>query len=176
MAFVAGLFGGLFAAAMSSMDSGINSIATVIVNDFIKPLRRKQQSEHHDVKLARILTLALGVLGMLVACYATTLEQILKASQTFLGLFSGPVLGLFLLGVLTKRATFKGWVVGAVAAIAGTVYIQNYTEVHFIYYFPFCFGVNFTVGYLASAILKSGKTPAELTVWGRHALKRHTEI
>ncbi len=162
----------IFAAAMSSMDSGINSLATVIVNDFVKPLRRKEQSEHHDVRLARILTLALGVLGILVACYASTIEQIIKVSQTFLGLFSGPVLGLFLLGVLTKRATFKGWLVGAVVAIAGTFYIQNYTEVHFVYYFPFCFGVNFIVGYLASVILKSAETPAELTVWGRHTIKK----
>ena len=52
----------IFAAAMSSMDSGINSVATVIVNDFVKPLRKKPKPEHHDVNLARILTLGLDFL------------------------------------------------------------------------------------------------------------------
>lgn len=161
----------IFAAAMSSMDSGINSLATVIVNDFVKPLRKKVKSELDDVKLARILTLVLGVLGIGIACYAKTLEDILKAAQTFLGLFSGPILAMFLLGVLTRRGNFFGWLIGTLVALPATIYVQNVVEIHWIYYFPFCFGVTLIIGYFASLVVCPKKAPAELTLWGRSQLK-----
>lgn len=139
----------IFAAAMSSMDSGINSLATVIVNDFIKPLRHEPSIARHDVRLARYLTFGLGALAIGAACYASTIGQVLKAAQTFLGLFSGPILALFMLGVLTKRGNFLGWCVGTVPAIVATIYIQR-IGIHWTYYFPVCFAISFVVGYLAS--------------------------
>ncbi len=61
------LITGIFAAAMSSVDSGINSVATVSINDFVRPLRSRPRSEQHDVKLARFLTLLLGSFATVVA-------------------------------------------------------------------------------------------------------------
>jgi SSS family transporter len=155
----------LFAAAMSSMDSGINSLATVIVTDFIKPLRRKPSIPRNDIRLARYLTFSLGALAIGVACYASTIGQVLKASQIFLGLFSGPVLALFMLGVLSRRANFRGWCVGTVPAIVATIYVQR-IGIHWTYYFPFCFAVSFVVGYLASALISDPHGRTELTIWG----------
>ena len=165
----------IFAAAMSSMDSGINSLSTVIVNDFIKPLRRKTVSEHHDVNLARTLTFTLGAFAIGVACFVSTIEQILKASSGFLGLFAAPILVLFILGVLTRRANFKGWLVGTVVAVAATLWVQKDTDVHFIYYFPFCFIISFVLGYLMSVIIRSPLAPLEITIWGRSELKQEGE-
>ncbi|MCA9438814.1 MAG: sodium/solute symporter, partial [Candidatus Omnitrophica bacterium] len=51
---------GVFAAAMSSVDSGINSLSTIVVNDFVKPLRGKEMDEGSDVLLARILVVLFG--------------------------------------------------------------------------------------------------------------------
>lgn len=162
----------IFAAAMSSMDSGINSMATVIVNDFVRPLRRRMRSELHDVGLARLLTLLLGTFATGIAFYVSTIEQIYKASSSFLGLFAGPILALFLMGMLTRRATFSGWLIGLLVAIPATIWVQHDTQVHFIYYFPFCFGVCAIIGYLASLVIgiTTGWTrieERELTVWGR---------
>ena len=165
----------IFAAAMSSMDSGINSLSTVIVNDFIKPLRRKSESEHHDVNLARTLTFSLGAFAIGVACFVSTIEQILKAASGFLGLFAAPILVLFILGVLTRRANFKGWLVGTVVAVAATLWVQKETEVHFIYYFPFCFIISIVLGYLGSVIFRSPLAPLEITIWGRSGLKQEGE-
>lgn len=172
----------IFAAAMSSMDSGINSLATVIVNDFVKPLRNKVRSELDDVKLARILTLVLGALGIAIACYAKTLENILQASQTFLGLFAGPILAMFLLGIFTRRGNFWGWLVGTLVALPATMVMQNChkwiegcPKVHWIYYFPFCFGVSLILGYVASLMIPCKKAPAELTLWGRSELKSEAQ-
>jgi len=51
----------VFAAAMSSMDSGINSIATVIVSDFVAPVRGAALTDAAALRLARILTFGLGL-------------------------------------------------------------------------------------------------------------------
>ncbi|MCG8435106.1 MAG: sodium/solute symporter, partial [Gammaproteobacteria bacterium] len=110
----------IFAAAMSSMDSGINSLSTVIVRDFVQPLRKELQSEQHDVWLARILTIVLGTLAIVAACYAATIQQVLKAALTFLGLFTGPILALFLLGMLTRRGNYQGWLAAMIASVVAT--------------------------------------------------------
>ena len=161
----------IFAAAMSSMDSGINSMTTVVVTDLVKPLRAKQKTEQHDVKLARLLTLLLGSLATGVAFYVSGIEQIIKASSAFLGLFAGPILALFLLGMLTRRANFIGWLAGVLVAIPTTVWLQHGTDVHFIYYFPFCFAIAGCVGYVASMLVHIfGRLPSadkQLTIWGR---------
>lgn len=158
---------GIFAAAMSSMDSGINSLSTVIVNDFIKTLRSTEASEAHDVNTARILTVVFGGLATLVAFFAASIGDIVKTSQSFLGLFSGPVLALFLLGILTKRGSFAGWLVGLAVALPTTMWIQNKTSVHFVYYFPYSFLTCFLVALCASVLVSAKKVDSQLTIWGK---------
>ena len=151
----------IFAAAMSSMDSGINSLATVVVNDFVKPLRKATSGSIGEVTLARVLTVVLGLLATGMAFYASNLEHIVKAWSWFIGLFAGPILAIFLLGILTRWANFAGWLIGTVAAIAATIWLQNATEVHWVYYFPFCFIISFSAGLIASvplAIWKGKRT------------------
>lgn len=161
----------IFAAAMSSMDSGINSLATVILNDFVKPLSSKPRTDRENIRLARILTFALGAFAVGIACFTSRIGHVFKASTAILALFAGPNLAIFLLGVLTRRANFKGWLVGTTIAIPATIWLQYRIEAHFIYYFPFCFGISFIIGYLASVLLGRTKAPAESTIWGRSKLK-----
>lgn len=158
---------GVFAAAMSSMDSGINSVSTVVINDFVTPLRRKKRTEEHDVLLARLLTLFFGTFATGVAFLASSIGDLIKASQTFLGLFSGPVLALFLMGILTLRGSFRGWLTGVLVAIPGTILIQRFTEVHFVYYFPLSFAVTLIIGLAASYVFPAPPADPALTIWGK---------
>lgn len=148
----------IFAAAMSSMDSGINSIATVVVNDFVRKADRA-------VPLARILTVVLGVFATGIAFYVSSVGGIIKAFATFMGLFSAPVLALFLLGILTRRGNFKGWLVGLAVSIPATLWLQKSVGAHWVYYFPFSFTVAFLIGLLASRFFKTDPAPDELTVF-----------
>lgn len=157
---------GFFAAAMSSVDSGLNSVTTVLVNDFIRPTRFRPATERGELRLARLLTLALGAFATGLAFFAASLGPVLKASQAFLGLFSGPVLALFLLGMLTRRGSFAGWCAGLAVALPLTIWVQRGTEIHFIYYFPLSFLVCFGVGYAASFVMP-GRADSSLTVWSR---------
>jgi len=161
----------VFAAAMSSMDSGINSIATVLIKDF--PLLRSNggpavasgEGGYNEVRTARILTVALGGLATGVAFYASTLDSILEAFFSFMGMFSAPVLALFLLGTLTRRGNFRGWLIGACISIGFSLWLQKFTAVNAIYYFPFSFAVSFGIALFASRFFHIAPAPRDLTVW-----------
>ena len=103
-------------------------------------------------------------------------DKILKASSAFLDLFGGPILTLFLLGMLTRRVTFRSRLIGLMVAVPTTFWLQQGTDLHFIYYFPVCFGGCAGVGYLASLLLgTAGGGPLarpELTLWGRPRLSQ----
>ncbi|HAS81604.1 MAG TPA: hypothetical protein DCS43_02725 [Verrucomicrobia bacterium] len=143
------LISAIFAAAMSSMDSGINSLATVIEIDLIKPFRRHLRDELHDVKQARLLTIILGVVSTAMAFGISRTGNIIEAFSTYMGLFNAPVLALFVLGLAVKQARFAAWCAGVPLAIAATLAAKAY-GVHWVYYFPLSFIVCFSTGWLLS--------------------------
>ncbi len=163
------LIAALFAAAMSSMDSGISCVSTVIIHDFLRPARKAPATEAHDLRLARTLTFALGAFATALAFYVSRFEHLIEAYTHIVSLFNAPILGLFLLGMLTRRADFAGWAVGALVAIAATQALQSFTAVHFSYQFPLALFLVVAVGYAAS--FRPGRRPAAphpgLTVWDR---------
>ena len=157
----------IFAAAMSSMDSGISSLATVVVHDFVQPLRKRARSARHDLAMARILTLVFGLLATGVAFYISTFKHIIQAYTTIISVFSGPVLALFLLGMLTRRGRFAAWLAGAAISIPATLWLKYGTEVHWTYYFPFAFGISMLTGYVLSMLLPPRPAAAGLTLADR---------
>lgn len=159
----------VFAAAMSSMDSGVNSVATVIVKDFVQPLRGRAAAESADVALARVLTLLLGAAATGAAFYAARIGSIIEAWSSFMSLFAGPILAVFLLGMLWRNINILGWVMGCFVSVAGTFYIQTQTQVIWFYYLPISFGLCFAVGLAAGKILPSRPAAEGTTVqwpWG----------
>lgn len=163
----------IFAAAMSSMDSGIHSLSTVVVNDLVKPLRKSPRADADDLRLARFLTFLLGSFAVAVAVFVSMIENILKASSTFLSLFSGPVFALFVLGAMTRVGKFTGWVFGVVLAMLITVWLQrhswmvdgNEVTVHWIYYYPICFLITFVLGLLFSLLMPGPLADIDDTIY-----------
>ncbi len=145
----------IFAAAMSSMDSGINSCATVILFDFIKPLSKKNRTEKQELFLGRLLTLLLGIAAIGIAFITSSIGHLIKAYTTFISLFGAPILTIFLLGMLSKRVTFLGWIIGCLVSIPATLWLQLSVKAHWVYYFPFSFLVCFAVTLTCSFIFKA---------------------
>ncbi len=153
----------LFAAAMSSMDSGISCVSTVIVNDFVKPLRGGSDNDAQDLRLARWLTFALGVFATGLAFYISSFNQLIEAYSSIISLFNAPILALFLLGIFSRRCQLGHWIFGAALGVAANLCVQNYTKVHWIYYFPLSLGLSFGAAWLASRLSKR-TAPAALTL------------
>ncbi len=146
----------VFAAAMSSMDSGINSLVTVIDNEFVARLGRKAETGG-AVRRARALTLVLGASATGLAFYAAKIGDIIEAFFTFMSLFNAPVLALFILGVVSSRARAGAWLLGAAVSIPCTMWLQNLDGVHWVYYFPFSFACTYALGWCVSVALPERK-------------------
>ncbi|MBN1911963.1 MAG: sodium/solute symporter [Pirellulales bacterium] len=114
------LIAAILAAAMSTVDSGLNSLATCSVADFYGRVFSPNASQKRKVAAARVLTVVWGVLAiasaaLMIWLFGPRREQnpLIFVSEVTLGLFGGILLGIFLLGILSRRATSLGALVGA---------------------------------------------------------------
>jgi len=166
------LIAGIFAAAMSSIDSGVNSIAAVITTDFVRRFSRGAD-ERFMLTLARVLTVVIGAVGTGIALGMAMWD--IKSQYAFfmtvLGLFTGGLAGLFVLGIFTRRATAWGSLAGALAsaAVMAVAQIQpSWLPLHPLLYGVVSLGVCIVVGYLASLVLPDRpRSQAGLTVFTR---------
>jgi solute:Na+ symporter, SSS family len=96
----------LFAAAMSSLDSGMNSMATAITTDFYQRFWPKS-SQRASLWVARLATAAVDVAGTGFAIYMAYLQSPSVWNQflKIMGLFGGGLGGLFLAGIFTRRTS-----------------------------------------------------------------------
>lgn len=115
----------MFAAAMSSLDSGINSIVSVVTNDFILRFRKATGTERHVVKLAKYLVLGIGIVIVLISSMIGKVPgNIMEVTTKTNGLFVGPLFGLFFMALFVPFANQLGAFFGAIygfvtAAIIG---------------------------------------------------------
>ncbi|MCB9880682.1 MAG: sodium/solute symporter [Planctomycetes bacterium] len=147
---------GLFAAAQSTVSTSMNSSATVLVTDFLRPLR-VCRSERGYLRAARLLTLGLGVCGTLIALLFVdpTIKSLFDAFLMTLGMFMGVLGGLFALGALTRRANGVGALVGALCGSATMFVLWRFTHVHGYLYTTIGIASCFSCGYAASCFVPS---------------------
>jgi SSS family solute:Na+ symporter len=98
------LIAALFSAAQSTVTTSINASATVLLSDFYARLLRPDADDRAQLRFLRIASLALGALGTSVALLMISIKSTLDVWWNLAGIFSGGMLGLFLLGALSRRA------------------------------------------------------------------------
>jgi len=158
---------GLFAAAMSSLDSSMNSVAAALTTDFYGRLR-PEAPERRRLRVARLATVAVGLAGTAFALVMTRWEirSLWDQLSRFIGLFAGGLGGLFLLGILTRRAHGPGAVVGLAASAAVQFAVSRYTPLHLLLYTATGLVSCLVVGYLASLCIPARRRPlAGLTLY-----------
>lgn len=168
---------GVFAAAMSTLSSSINSISAAIVTDVSVRLR-PQASEATHMRLARVLTVVVGAVGTLSALVLATwdVRSLWDAFLQALGLFGGGLAGLFVLGIFTQRATGGGAIIGFVTSGIVLAFVQQYTPIHFLLYAAIGTSCAVVVGYAASLAMPApGPSIVSLTYAGRRAAQRTHE-
>lgn len=154
--FPAGLRGliiaGIFAAAMSSLDSSINSVASVLVNDYYRRFV-SEVPEARALFVAKTLTLVFGLFGTLSAVYVATLNEttLWEPFLKLLGYVGGGLAGVVALGVFTTRANGTGALIGAITS-AVVLWFVTGTPVHYFLHAPIGFITAFVVGYAVSLV------------------------
>jgi solute:Na+ symporter, SSS family len=119
------LVAAVFAAAMSSLDSALNSLSAALTTDFLKRFR-PETSDATRLKFAKVVVITAGIVGIGIGIYSSRTEAaLIDLLLEFMGYFAGGLLGLFLLGMLTKRANGHGAFAGAVI---GTLVVLMVTQ------------------------------------------------
>ena len=131
-----GLFiAAIYAASMSTISAGINSLTSASLVDFYQRLwKRPDLSEKNQLNIARWLTFAYGTLVILLAFLVHRLGTLLEATNKVIGLIGGPLVGLFLLGILTRRATSRGAFIGWIGGLVVTIWVCFFTNISFLWY------------------------------------------
>ena len=117
---------GLFAATMSTVDSGMHSIATSLVNDVHGKLR-PNADDRQRLRMARLLTVAAGLFGTISAVLISKMDagSLWRLILLLVGLFGSSLCGVFLLGVFTQRASERGVIAGVTASILSLVLLRT---------------------------------------------------
>jgi SSS family solute:Na+ symporter len=108
----------IMAAAMSSIASELNALATTTVIDFYRRLVRPEAPDAHYLNVSRIATGFWGVFACVVALFATNLGSLIEVVNRFGSFFYGSILGVFILAMVTRRASGTGAFVGLIGGMA----------------------------------------------------------
>jgi len=175
----------LIAAAISSLDSDLNCLSAVGVEDYYKRFKPKS-SDAQQLKVGRWLVVISGVGAILVAMfylYAGN-KGVLSVIFTLYAIFSGGIAGLFLLGLFSRRANKQGLYIGIAACILFTGWavltstpigeennilldLDNFNYTHHKYMLGvYSHFVLFIVAWLASFFFPAPKIDENLTIYG----------
>jgi SSS family solute:Na+ symporter len=153
----------IFAGSMSSLDSSLNSIATVCVTDFYRRFRNPESSDRHCLYLARVITVVAGVVGTGLAIWVAqsllTNSNQKGAWDLFIavqGLLGGVLAGIFCAGLFTKRVNQMGVVAALVISTALLAIIKYEYQWHSQTYAALGIISAFAFSYLFSLITSRG--------------------
>lgn len=129
------LIAAIFAAAMSTLSSNINSVAAVITSDFYKTMS-KDGVVKHSMGVARWSGVVAGVLGIGMALILATwnIASLWDQFNTFLGLLTGGLGALFIMGIFLPRISGKAAIGGVFAGLALLLLVKNHTDLSFLLY------------------------------------------
>ena len=179
----------LAAAAISSLDSDLNCLSAIAVQDYYQRFR-KQASDKEQLRFGKWMVVAAGLGAIGVACLYITWggEGVLGALFSLYAIFSAGIVGIFMLGLFSRRANKQGLYIGIAAAIVFTAYavltstkvdidgdgvkqtLLDLGEWNFTHH-KYMLGVYshlivLIVGYLASFLFKTPLADKELTIYG----------
>jgi len=124
----------IFAAAMSNLSGSLNSLSSSTMIDFYRPLFGQTLGDAALLKLSRWFTAAWGVVLIGIAVIARGWGSVFTAGLTIASIVYGPMLGAFLLGVLTRRINQTGVITGMGASLVMMIIIKLFTPIAWTWY------------------------------------------
>ncbi len=155
------MFSAFFAGLMSSVDSLLNSTATLFTKDIYEPYIKKGANDKHYLKVGKITTLVLLLVGVATSPISSRYPGIYVAIQTFLSYFQGPMFAILLLGIFWKRTTQWGGLSGLVIGIAFAVYLNTFKSQFFTIEDPFLYVSwwSFLLGFVVTVLVSVFTSP-----------------
>src|SRR5580658_3231192 len=152
------LISAILAAAMSNLSAALNSLSSTTIVDFYARIS-PQSTEARRVQLSRLATIGWALLLFGLALLARNGGKVLEMGLSIASVAYGCLLGVFLLGVLTERASERGAMLGMLFGFALNLYLWQFTAVAFTWYVVFGTTATFMVGYGASWLMPQVSPP-----------------
>jgi Na+/proline symporter len=159
---IAGLaMAAILAAAMSNLSAALNALASTSVMDFLKPLRPGRKEAEY-LRWSRYATVLWGAVLFAVGLAARHWGSVLEAGLSIASVLYGALLGVFLLGVLTRRPGEWAAIAGMSAGFLSTFLVRGHVAYTWYVLVGSC--VTFAAGYAASFVFKDEHEPARVSV------------
>jgi len=113
----------IFAAAMSASGGELNALATATIIDFYRRHFVKTGTDAHYLRVSKAATIAWGLFACVVAMYSANQGSLIEVVNRYGSLYYGSLLGVFILAILTKRATARGAFWGMLAGVAVVLFV-----------------------------------------------------
>lgn len=118
------LIAAIFSAGMSTVSTSLNSTATIILSDYYKKYFNKQADEKSSMKVLYVSSFVTGTLGILIALALVGVGSVLDAWWSLASIFSGGMLGLFLLGFISRRTGKTEAITGVIVGVILIVWLS----------------------------------------------------
>ena len=119
--FVAGVFSG----ALSTVSGGLNSLTAIALEDFVKLFWRPDLKDEVATKMSKLLAIGFGVFSYLLTFMVKNIPGLVQAWLGIFGIFGGPVLGLFSLGMYVPWASARSALISAVTRFGVSMIIMK---------------------------------------------------
>lgn len=114
----------IFSGSLSSLSSGLNAIAAVILENFIKPCCFPKISVNKATLVSKIIVITAGLICLLLAYLVSMIATlVLQLVMTLFGVLAGPLLGIFTLGMLCPSANKWGALVGYITSLGFSLWV-----------------------------------------------------
>jgi sodium-dependent multivitamin transporter 6 len=107
----------VFSGSLSTISSGLNSLAAVVIEDVYKGLMGKTLTDERQGFVSKIFSIVLGAVVVLLTYLVSYLGSILNAALSLFGVLSGPIMGVFFLGFFFPQANSRGGFIGFLASL-----------------------------------------------------------
>lgn len=148
------LIAAIYAASQSTLSTGLNSVATSWVLD-IQDSFNREISEEKQTRIAKLVSLGVGIIAIIVSMILANgeIKSAYEWFNSFMGLVLGVLAGIFVLGVITKKATSMGAYAGFFTSAIIVINLKyNHPEVTSWSYAIISIGVSCIIGYIISLI------------------------
>ena len=113
----------IFSGSLSTISSGLNSLAAVVIEDVYKGLLGRRLTDERQGFVSKIFSIVLGVVVILLTYVVSYLGSILNAALSLFGVLSGPIMGVFFLGFFFPQANRHGGFIGFLASLGLQLWI-----------------------------------------------------
>ncbi len=113
----------IFSGSLSTISSGLNALAAVVIEDIYKGLMQKKLTDERQGFVSKIFSIELGAVVILLTYVVSYLGSVLNAALSLFGVLSGPIMGVFFLGFFFPQANRRGGLVGFLASLCLQLWI-----------------------------------------------------